>query len=268
MVTSLQNSIIILTQARRWRFLPIVIFSLVTLSGVDGFSSTSAGIPETTMSAIPVASEPPLNASPPVVEPDADLQEPTHEPFIERPLTVAYALSVFSVPLPMKQGVALSYAISKKWMFELSYQTAQVGLNASWGDIGSFSETLVSLDARRSEGGSFNWLFGLARQSYEAHLGSTLLRSVSNGAKALDLVRTETLDAHLGLGNRWQFSNGAAFSADWLTINIPFLTLKSESPASDQVTNADDKQKIDDILKLMRSLPTGSVIRLTIGYSF
>lgn len=184
--------------------------------------------------------------------------------------TVSYTASPMGIPVPFKHGPSVAWIIDRNWTVEGSYFTGSFGVSTEFLDIGSFTETLITLNARYYPGNSFNWLIGVSRQSYEAHIGSALVSRLSGGniPGDIDLVKVATIGLQTGLGNRWQWKNGLTLGIDWIVINIPFMTSRSEAAFLDYVSNQDDRRHVEDALKVMRFLPTGPITKISVGYSF
>lgn len=182
--------------------------------------------------------------------------------------TVNYHASLLSLPVPLKHGPSIGFIANENWTFELGYFAGSFGLGAVIVDLASFNEKLITATARYYPGKSFNWIFGVGWQAYDARLGSDIAGAISSDPSSIDLVRVQTLGLQLGFGNRWQWDNGFNFGVDWLTLNVPLATLSSESIALDYSGNSSVRGRIEDVLKFLRYIPTGAVARVNIGYAF
>lgn len=186
----------------------------------------------------------------------------------DRPITVGWAGTILSIPIPFKHGPILSWSLDESWMLEASYFRGSIGIDVPYIDLGSFDESHISLRARWFAGRTFNLIVGLNRQSYDASVGNAIVSRVSGAPSELDMLHVVTLGVELGLGNRWQLDNGIVIGIDWLSLNFPFTTLKSDAPILDRVSDQGDRNRIEDALKFMRYLPTGTVGKVTLGYAF
>ena len=183
-----------------------------------------------------------------------------------RTFNVGLSAMALSYPIPVKYGPKVGYWANDDWLLEASYITGTFGVSAWIADVGGFTETIISLDARYFSGKTFNWILGVGSQSYTANLGNELVSRFS-GAGTFDVVSTRTLGANLGLGNRWDWT-GITFGVDWLVVHIPLTTLKAEAPPSDYIPNQSDRDKVDSVLKFLRYIPTAQIARVSLGYEF
>lgn len=176
--------------------------------------------------------------------------------------------AILGLAIPSKYGVAAAWRTSRRWEFEAGYFTGSYELSNSFINVGGLRETVLSLDARLYAWRSLNFIFGLSRQSYQAKLGNDILgRTIGPGA-SLDLIEVQTLGLQLGFGNRWSIYDHFIFGVDWLVLNFPFRSLKSDAPVLDFVNDANDRARIQDAVTILRYLPTGAACKLALGYQF
>ena len=202
-------------------------------------------------------------------EPEVKIQQgSTQGPKMISPFGVHGTLTLGYLA-PIKYGFGFTYAVSPTWVWDLSYIRGGLGFGIAGIDFGGFSESLLSLNGRYYPwSGSFNWIIGAARHAYRVHLGNDMVARMTGGPGSMDLLRVETLGLQLGIGNRFQFRSHFWLAVDWLTINIPIATLKTESPALDAYTSGNDRRLVGDALSLMENLTTASFLKTSIGYSF
>lgn len=184
--------------------------------------------------------------------------------------TASYTGSILGLAVPFKHGPSLGWIVDRNWTIEASYFSGHLGFGTGFLSVGAFRENLIAVQARYYPRNSFNWIFGLSRQSYDAKLGSDLIRNLSGGSipSDVDVVKVATVGLQLGFGNRWQWENGFSLGVDWLVLNFPFQTLKSDAPFLSYVNNQDDRAKVEDVLRIMRYIPTGAIAKIALGYSF
>jgi hypothetical protein len=200
---------------------------------------------------------------------DATEPAPPHEPRLLESLQVAYSLSLLGIAIPVKHGPSAQYALDSSWAIEAGYFAGQLGLSRFFLDIGSFRESLLLLNARYHPArGSFSWIIGLSRQSYRARLGDDLLSRVTSQPADYEVVSADTLGLQLGLSNQFRFNRNFILGIDWIVVNVPFLTLKSEAPILRALPNQTDRNRIEDALQIMRYLPTAVLLKTSVGYSF
>jgi hypothetical protein len=184
-------------------------------------------------------------------------------------LHVAYSLSLLGIAIPVKHGPSAQYSLDSAWAIEAGHFAGQFGLSRFFIDIGSFRESLLLINARyHPVRGSFSWIFGLSRQSYRARLGDDFLSRVTSQPADYEAVTAETLGLQLGLSNQFRFNRNFILGIDWIVVNVPFLTLKSEAPILGALPNPSDRDRIEDLLRIMRYLPTAVLLKTSVGYSF
>jgi hypothetical protein len=184
------------------------------------------------------------------------------------PVAVGYSLAPLGFAIPLKHGPFFTWSTDPTWSFEVSYLQGSIGFSTPWIDLGSFDESFVNFSARYFVGSSFNWIFGLSRQAYDAHLGNAIMSRITSGRTDVDLIHVATLGVQVGLGNRWQLNNGLILGADWLVLNFPIATLRSDVPALDVITDPGDHQRVEDAMRFMRYLPSAVLLKFSVGYSF
>jgi hypothetical protein len=262
----------------------MALFTLALLLGANpsvAKADTTAPVGKTTSS--PAAATP--EAGPPTTElpvsvetkplPDVIDDVATPSPKTEAALAegkekqfgVSLAFSPLGILIPTKYGPAANWNINRRWSLEISSFGGSYGFSSSYFDLGGFKENLLLLNARYfPRAGSFNWLFGISRQQYIASLGNDIVSRFATYVPDYSIT-VETVGLQLGLGNRWTYKR-LLLGVDWLVLNIPVIASRTSSPALDQVTNADDRRRIDDAIRVMRYLPTGALAKLSLGFAF
>lgn len=252
-----------------------LVLSSLLLFAVPSFAQTTPKVltKTATPTTVPeVVEVPATDDSPAVVaprEPEVQIQQgSTQGPLMLHPWGV-HGTVTLGYLAPFKYGLGFTYAKSPTWVWNLSYIKGGLGFGIAGIDFGGFDESLLSLGGRYYPwAGSFNWIFAASRHAYRVHLGNDMVARMSGGPGSVDLLKVETLGIQIGVGNRIQFKNNLWLAIDWLTINIPVVTLKTESPALDAYMSANDRRLVGDALSLMENLTTASFLKTSLGYSF
>jgi hypothetical protein len=129
-------------------------------------------------------------------------------------------------------------------------------------DLGEVREERVSLHARYFPGNSFNMLFGLAYQKGKVELGSDIPKTPD-----VNFFEMENFALTLGLGNRWQMANGITLGVDWIRFNQPLFGQWENDAVLKHVSNR-SARSIKRIINNFNTLPTFTVLGLSIGYTF
>lgn len=186
----------------------------------------------------------------------------------EKDLSVGYEGALLGIAIPFKHGPFVSYR-KDNLAYEAKWFGGSVSLDTSFFSIGSVKENLLIAHVRRFVGkSSFNWIFGLSQQTYEASVGQDILVNTTGAPTSADLIKIRTLGAQVGLGNRWQMANGIMLGADWLVINVPFMTLESSVPILDYVNDEGTRNRVNDAVKILRYIPTFAIAKVQVAYSF
>jgi hypothetical protein len=179
--------------------------------------------------------------------------------------------SYFDLILPSKYGFSLGYIDSPKDTYEFEYLRASVSIPVSVvKDLGSFSEVRMSLlDRHFFSEGSFNALWGVVYNSNKLEIGNTILSRISSQSiPQVKPLEVDTLGLVGGVGNRWRFSHGITFGADWFTWAQPLIIIKKENQFRGLATNESDKNNIDTAVKVLSYFPRLSVLKVNLGISF
>ncbi len=186
----------------------------------------------------------------------------------EKDLSIGYEGSLLGIAIPLKHGPFISYR-KDLWAYEGAWFGGALSLDTPFFSIGSVKENLLVFNARKfREKSSFNWIIGLAQQTYEASVGQDILVNTTGAPTSAELIKIRTLGLQLGLGNRWQFGSGLMIGADWFVVNVPFMTLESSVPILDYVNNQSTRDTVNDAVKILRYVPTFAIAKLQLAYSF
>ncbi|MFL5785969.1 MAG: hypothetical protein ACJ76H_15225 [Bacteriovoracaceae bacterium] len=176
--------------------------------------------------------------------------------------TVMLGFQPFSTWLPGKWTGSYTQNFSKYWVVEGEYSHADLSVPLFGIDLGSVTEERVSLHARYFPGNSFNMLFGLAYQKGKVELGSDIPKTPD-----VNFFEMENFALTLGLGNRWQMANGITFGVDWIRFNQPLFG-QWENDAVLKHVSGGSARSIKRIINNFNTLPTFTVLGLSIGYTF
>ncbi len=227
--------------------------------------------PVSTPEPVPEVRVEPQSPNAPVVvekrEPPVEIETTTDGPSRLRPFS-AGAMLALGLPVPFKYGLNAAYTFTPRLAVEASYLTGSLSVGIGSIDVGSFDESLLAVSGRFYPfSGSFNLIFGLAQHSYKVGLGSALV-SRFTGPVETDILDVKTLDLQLGLGNQWRFYESFWLGIDWVTLSFPIATLQSRSPALEAYSSERDRQNVEDVLSILRKIPTATVLKTSIGWSF
>jgi hypothetical protein len=177
-------------------------------------------------------------------------------------------IETIGFPFAFHRGIAGEYIASEAWTVGAVYSTASLGLGFLGINAISAEETLQSLDFRYYFGNSAHWLFGVGQRNVSLRLGEKLLTDVSGETSHIDVVTIDQNLIHGGIANRWMWKSGLTLGVDWLDLYIPVGDAKISAPYLDVANEEDDRDKVSDLLKVFEYVPTLSLLRLQIGYTF
>ncbi len=202
-------------------------------------------------------------------QPIQDIQLPSKELRSKNSHNVFWIYSLIDTWLPSKMGFSYAYNLAPDSALEVEYLSgtyAPLGIK----ELGEFSETRFSLLYRSfSERNSFNFIYGLNYNSFRLAIGDKLLSTVTTGAvPGFDVVSVKTLGFTWGIGNRWYLNNRFLLTLDWFAVHVPIYVLESEAPYLEANASERDKDDIRDALDFIENVPTFSVVKLQLGYSF
>lgn len=177
--------------------------------------------------------------------------------------------SPLSMWVPSKVGVSLGYIKDEKWTYELEGLYGSLGYELLGINLAKFSEVRLNLMARYFSSGSFNLFFGLHYEKIDLTLGDNLLGSFSAADKVeYNLLEIENVGVVGGLGNRWLFKNGFTLGVDWIALNQPIYSLKSNARFLDSNASQSDKDAVDRGLSVLKYLPRVTFLKLGLGWTF
>lgn len=183
-----------------------------------------------------------------------------------------YALfnySYLDLLIPGKWGVSFGKNITEDIGWELEYLRSSFGDIWITDDIGSFSETRITL-IRRSYFGfkSLNYGLGVAYNHLEANLGNQLLNSVSSDAPSSDVIDARGLGSYISIGNRWEVGKTGYFGVDWITWSQLWFRLREDSDIVDAIEDEDDREDVQDVLGYVYRFPRITLLKIQAGFRF
>lgn len=184
--------------------------------------------------------------------------------------TVLASYSYFDLWVPSKVGVSAAFNHAGSDSYEIQFDRGSVGFDYFNVSLGKVSDDRVSIIWRHfSQRNSFNYFVGLHHSAYKIKLGDDLLKTVGVSQRgAVEMMEISQLGPTLGFGNRWQSKSGIVWSFDWLTLNFPLWTLKSRTPFLETSTNSRAQKDVQDVLRALKNVPTGAVVKIQLGYAF
>lgn len=180
--------------------------------------------------------------------------------------TVLASYAYLDMWVPSKFGIAYAFSPNAGEAFELGYERGSVGYDYFKVSIGRVSDDRFYLVWRRFGGfNSFNYFLGVHHEEFRVRIGDTLLRTSGGRGDILELARAGVT---VGVGNRWQTRGGFTWSADWLVLHIPVLSLRTRSPFLDASANEAYRGQVDNVLRLFRDVPTAAALKIQLGFAF
>lgn len=177
--------------------------------------------------------------------------------------------SPFDLWIPYKYGLSYGYNYSKTTTFEIEYLTQSLKSPIIFDDLGHITDSRLSLLARKfKKESSFNTFYGLNLSTLTAKLGPAYLSTISANPSAYDIVKIQTLGITYGLGNRWTMYDKYNLSIDWITLNLPLITTKSELGFLSNSNSENRKDDVEKVVRIFRKLPSFAALKVQIGMSF
>jgi|GEM_PF-1658278 len=176
-----------------------------------------------------------------------------------------YALGYY---ITVRESTAVSYNTHPNETWEFEWVNAELGFGY-WGiDLVKLTENYFNFNYR-SFGllNSFNWKVGLGYREIDLSVGSELLKNVTQEDVYLNILNEQAITINSGVGNRWQWDWGGTLSVDWIETYIPIYRTSNQNAGQEY---ADDKTKkdIDKGMKALSSIPTATILKVQMGYSF
>jgi hypothetical protein len=180
--------------------------------------------------------------------------------------TLMLGNQIITTWIPSKYTGSYTYIFNDKWSLEGEYSWASFSTKFVGIELGEISEGRSTLQARYYVSNSFHFSFGGVYSRFSAKLGNDYLDNLGNKISAG--LSAENLGVTLGMGNRWQWSNGITLGVDWIRINYPLVTTKIDDNSLNDVADSADRNDLKDSLKTFNRIPTFVLFGLNVGYSF
>lgn len=178
--------------------------------------------------------------------------------------------SVYDLLVPGKKGLTLGVNHSSEKTWELEYLKGDISGPSAFKQLGSIEEQRISLLSRSfSTRNSFSGFFGLSWNSFEVSVGNDMLTKLGVvSAPKSTLLRLDTLGINAGLGNRWSMWKGFTIGADWFGVSQPLFTVRKDMSILDQAGNRNERDKIEQALKVALYFPRFYVFKIQAGKMF
>ena len=210
----------------------------------------------------------PLPAEPQVAVVEAPKDLPTRSVRALSQYTLNGHFSYLSTWLPVKYGISAGYIKNDNWTIEAELTRRSISAKLLSVDFGQVTDQRYGVQARwYPSSNSFNVIMGLFKSEFSFELGNTYLNHIP-GKPSNTKWKFESLGPQLGLSNRFQWSNGFTLGADWFMMYIPLFSKNVDDSALESVTNASDREDLDNATKIIRNTPQFDILRLTLGYTF
>ena len=178
--------------------------------------------------------------------------------------------SAFDLIIPSKIGLSLGYMPDVDRTWELEYLKGSIAVPFLVEDLGSMNDERISLIKRSYLGtNSFNINYGLTYFRFNLHLGDEILNRLSSGVyPSVDLVNIETLGFNIGIGNRWSFNKNITVSVDWVSLSQPIYVWKKDSAFLTYASNENDRENVDDLIRIVSYFPRFQIFKFQVGILF
>lgn len=178
--------------------------------------------------------------------------------------------SYLDLIIPGKWGFSVGIKFEDYGLWEVEYLKSTLGVPLIMDDIGSMSDTRITLIKRKNIWfESFNFGYGISYFDFNVFIGDRFLDTLSSGASpSSDVVETQSLGTYLSLGNRWRIGDSFLFGIDWIAWSQPWIKLKQESDFFEYAEGQDDRETVRDVLSFVRTFPRITLLKLQIGARF
>ncbi len=187
-----------------------------------------------------------------------------------RPHNIMASFTGTATWIPAKLGISYTYSPDATESWEISFNRGKISTPFFIPDLGSISDSHISLLYRSySNRNSFSIIYGLNYYEFDAHLSRKYLSSISSGDPSdFNVLNVQSIGATVGLGNRWQFENGLSLGVDWFHLNVPLNVFKTKAAYLSSDADQADKNEIENVLDILKRVPTFDFLKLQIGYTF
>ena len=172
--------------------------------------------------------------------------------------------SLFDMWIPGKIGASVSYGDDKK-KYNFEYQKMAYNFDFFVADLGEVSDSRYTFALRSfSYNNSFNYYYGVTLNKVHVQLGSSWYADL--GAR-YDAISVTTFNFMWGVGNQIQFSKNFYFEIDWVKVYFPLFITDKQTDILEKLGD-ENKEKLDDMIDSLSSIPTMTLLQVGIGYRF
>lgn len=180
--------------------------------------------------------------------------------------TVIIGHQLITTWIPSKYTLGYTHIFNEKFSLEAEYSWAKISTSFVGLELGEIAESRSTLQGRYYISNSFHFSFGGVYSQFRAKLGNDYLDTLGN--KITTGFSAENLGVTLGMGNRWQWSNGLTFGVDWLRLNYPVILTRVDDSSLSSVADEADRKDLKDGIQTFNRIPTFVLLGLNLGYTF
>lgn len=172
--------------------------------------------------------------------------------------------------IPQKIGASIGWIESASRTWEFEYLRGKIAAPSFLEDLGKMTDEKISILARSYfSKNSFNLSYGLTYFRFKIQLGSEELQGVSPSERSkFDVVELESLGLNVGIGNRWAITDHISVGVDWIELYQPLFETKSSTDFTDETSDQDTKDDVEDALNFLGHFPRFTVLKLQLGMTF
>lgn len=213
--------------------------------------------------------------SAPKVMPSAPVQEPavhlnnSEARLAGRHIPVLIDYLPFDMILPSKIGLTAGYAPNTRESYEIQY--ARGYLTTPWliANLGAISDERITIMKRQRLGGTnFFVSYGASYMDINASLGNKYLNQIPGAPASVHILRTQSLGAHVGIGQRWDVWKGMLLGIDYLDYTQPLIVTRRESLFLDYAWNDAARSDVQRAMQWITYFPRFTFLRLQFGWQF
>lgn len=182
---------------------------------------------------------------------------------------VSVSYSAIDFPIPSKFGLTAGLITSPDQTWELEYMRGSYSVPGGFRDLGSLTDSRLSVIGRTYYGNSFHLSYGMTYFSFNAQVGDKLMNVATGGTyPSMNALDVQGLGLNVGIGNIWTFRKNITVGIDWLSIAQPIYSLKRSSDYLKYATDAEDKRSVEESMKVISYLPRFAAVNFHVGMLF
>ncbi len=172
--------------------------------------------------------------------------------------------------IPSKVGGTIGWISSADQTLEFEYLVGSIQAPFVVGDIGSMTDTRMSLIRRTyNDRNSFNFFAGVTYFMFDIHVGNDILSRLNVATfPDLDLISQRAVGVVIGLGNRWTFDRNITLGIDWFSWSQPIWVTQRENQILNYMSNQKDRDAVNDAIEVISYLPRLSFLKVQLGIGF